>query len=213
MTFSDTLKQVIEQALDSALITSASIGFTNRVYATDINMMDFDQILTNEIQHIVDDSVKNLNGSGGVDDPIAKGLFGKGLSEGEAIGMARKTLSIVQNPASLVATGLQFLPHAALVALALSLIPIILDQLTRAGGPLDLRWKRIMQNEFNAFLDRQTQHNTQIGLRQVIVQSKAGFLSMNGAANENTLRQIREGGINKDRLANIDVKDHARGLF
>jgi hypothetical protein len=85
--------------------------------------------------------------------------------------------------------------------------------LTRPGGWLDLRFRRFMQNENNAFLDRQTQRNTLIGLRQVTIQSVAGFRNINGIGNENTLRQIREGGVNGNRLALIDFEDHSRGLF
>ena len=36
---------------------------------------------------------------------------------------------------------------------------------------------------------------------------------MNGAANENTLRQIRDGGVDGTRLARVDLPDHAKGLF
>ena len=206
MTFADLLRQVIENALYNANITSANPYHVNKVFAVDINTADFDELLTKEIEDIVNETVKDLS-------PTTERKTEEGLTESGAVALARNGISTVQDPVSIVTTGLQYLPHAALIGLALSLIPLILKELTRAGGPLDLRWKRIMENEFNAFLDRQTQKNTQLGLRQVIVQSRSGYIAMNGAANENTLRQIREGGIKKDRLANIDFVDHARGLF
>ena len=121
-----------------------------------------------------------------------------------------------KNPLGAVTSLLQGvpLPHAALVALALALMPIIFKELTRDGSALDLRWKRIIDNEVNGFLDRQTQRNTQIGTRQVIIQSRAGFIAINGAAgNENTIRQIRDGGVDGNRLAQIDITDHSKELF
>jgi hypothetical protein len=37
---------------------------------------------------------------------------------------------------------------------------------------------------------------------------------MNGAGgNENTIRQIRDGGVDGNRLAQIDIADHAKELF
>jgi len=127
-----------------------------------------------------------------------------------------KGFAASKNPLGAVTSVLQGvpLPHAALVALALALMPLIFKELTRDGGSLDLRWKRIIDNEVNGFLDRQTQRNTQIGTRQVIIQSRAGFIAINGAAgNENTIRQIRDGGVDGNRLAQIDITDHSRELF
>ena len=127
-----------------------------------------------------------------------------------------KGVAGTQNPLGAVTSAIQGvkIPHAQLVALALALIPIIFKELTRDGGALDLRWKRIIDREVNGFLDRQTQRNTQIGLRQVIIQSRAGFIQKNGAAgNENTIRQIRDGGVDGNRLAQIDITDHSKELF
>ena len=127
-----------------------------------------------------------------------------------------KGFAATKNPLGAVSAALGNIPipHAALVALTLALIPLIFKELTRDGGSLDLRWKRIIDREVNGFLDRQTQRNTQIGLRQVIIQSRAGFIAKNGASgNENTIRQIRDGGVDGNRLAQIDITDHSKELF
>lgn len=75
----------------------------------------------------------------------------------------------------------------------------------------DVRFRRIMTDEFNAFMERQEQWNAQIGLRNVYVQSHSGFLIQNGAAQtESTLRQVRE---SVQRVAPMDFTDHAKELF
>ncbi len=137
----------------------------------------------------------------------------KGLTEGQATSLASKGLRGAKNPASIVADGITMLPHAKLVAFAIVLAPLIVDQLTRPGGPLDLRFKRIISDEINGFLSRQTQKDTEMGVRQVIIQSKTGFTATNGKNNYNTVRGIREGGIDKERLDRIGMKDHAKGVF
>lgn len=78
---------------------------------------------------------------------------------------------------------------------------------------MDVRWKRMMQDEFNAFLDRQDQMNTFLGYRQVIVQSRAGFLAhSSGAGTYDTVRDLREGGMDKDRQEIVGLVDLARDL-
>ncbi len=136
-----------------------------------------------------------------------------GISESQKVGLASKGLSTAQNPVNIVSQGLAFLPHAVLISFAISLAPFIFQQLTRPGGPLDLRWKRMIDEEVNAFLSRQTQKDTELGFRQVIIQSKIGFTASNGVNNYNSIRGLREGGIDKERLDRIGMIDHSKGLF
>ena len=124
----------------------------------------------------------------------------------EAVSLARQGVGIAQNPASIVQMGLKVLPHAALVAFAIQLTPMIMEFLARPGGPMVVRWKRIIEAEMNGFMDRQTQRNSQIGTRAISIQSRAGFIGINGANNSNNLREIREGGVNKDRLARTPLR-------
>ena len=124
-----------------------------------------------------------------------------------------EVMGIIKNPGIFLAESLKVLPPAAFVFLAHEVAQYVFEEITRPGGKLDLRWKRQMDKEDTAFLDRQTKRNTQIGTRQVIIQSEKGFLQMNGAASENTLRQIRDGGVDGNRLARVDLTDHAMGLY
>jgi len=221
-TLDSIIKQMILSAFRSANMTSASPGHVNHFIGIE-SQGGMDIIGSNEeinvaireaVQAFVDDpeSAESLS-EDLINAEIKTGKKKKGKLESTATGAISKVIGVGSNPANIVAMGLPLLPHAALVALALSLTPLIFDVLTRPGGPLDLRFKRIISDEVNAFLSRQTQKDTEMGVRQVIIQSKTGFTAKNGENNYNTVRGIREGGINKERLDRIGMKDHSTGVF
>ncbi len=198
-------------------ITSASPGFTNTVKDVRASGLgsDFDYALQEAITETVAEIAKvnpDLFG-GGTAKTDKKITDKKGTKERQAARLVRQGVSIADNPAILVAEGIRYLPHATLVLLAVSLAPLIFDILTKPGGPLDLRFKRIIDDEINGFLSRQTQKDTEFGVRQVIIQSKTGFTATNGVNNYNTVRGIREGGINKDLFDRIGRIEHTKGDY
>ncbi len=134
------------------------------------------------------------------------------ISEAQGVSLAKSGIRAATNPASLAISAISALPHAALVLLAISLAPMIIDQLKSPGSMLDVRWKRIMADEYNALMSRQDQWNAQIGLRQVYVTSHDQFLIGNGAAlSESNLRRVRE---SDQRIADrIEFVDHAKEFF
>lgn len=137
-----------------------------------------------------------------------------GLTEGQITNLGSQAMGFLQNPETLVSAGIVKLPHAVLITFALSMLPIILHELTKPGGPFDLRFKRIIQNEFNALMDRQSQYDFAIGEKGLIVQSRAGFLNRNtGGVDTNTLRVLRKGGIDKNMMTSLDYMDNARGFW
>ncbi len=210
MTFVEALRNFLESALYTMHITSASPGFVNTLRDVDINPADFDEIIRNEVERIIDQRMEETKAEG---SEIEKAAGTSGGIESGAIGAVRTGTQIGQNPASSIGMLLRFIPHAALVALVLSMIPIIIEELKKPGSPMDIRWKRMMVDEFNAFLDRQDQMNTFLGYRQVIVQSKAGFIAQSsGAGTYDTVRDKREGGMDKDRQEIVGLKDHAKQL-
>ena len=206
--------------MNSARITSASPNFVNRVEAYDWfgETGNFEEIIRQEVQAIMSQQqtiVKEEKSQAGVGTPPAEESEGTNV-EATIRQTVEKGAGAVMNPMGALSGGLKSIPipHAQLVALALAMAPLIFKIITADGGPLDLRFRRKMLKEQNSFLDRQTQRNTQIGLRQVIIQSRAGFIQMNGAGgNENTIRQVRDGGVDGNRLAQIDLFDHSKELF
>jgi len=214
MTLADTLTAYIESLLKDMLITSANPIHTNvvkEIRTTGLSS-DFDFQLEQEIEEkfaeyiagnpdVIKDATKASESTISKPPNIEK----------MGTGNLQKGITGVQNPTSIVSQGLALLPHAVLISLAVSLAPFIFTIFTKPGGPLDLRFKRIIENEINGFLARQTQIDTEMGVRQVIIQSKTGFTATNGANNYNTVRGIREGGINEELLERVGKVDHTKG--
>lgn len=211
MALSSIIVEQIISVLQNTTFTSANPIKTN--YVKDINASGldaaFDQLLIDEIVQIIEQNKVTTPEAdiSGVKSITKK----KGFGEPQAVSLASKTIRGAQNPASLVQMGLQRLPHAALIALAISLAPMIFEILISPGGPFDVRFKRIVDDEINAFLARQTQKDTEFGYRQVIIQSKLGFTAPNGVNNYNTVRGIREGGLIQERLDRFGMVDHTKG--
>jgi hypothetical protein len=208
MTLVDIMRQMIEQALYSASISSAGGDSPKKNYVFDgtvnINPIDYEDILNNEMAGFMENKLPEVIEERG--EEIKKSI----LESTELVGMMGMMRG---GPLGLVNKLLAFGGPLIVAMLAPAMAEEVFKWLTRPGGWLDIRFKRVLEAETNAFLDRQTQWNTQIGLRQVTIQSIAGFRNINGIGNENTLRQVREGGANGNRLALIDFTDHSKGLF
>ena len=211
MRFIFELGSKIMEMVQNLKISSANPTHINRVLGrTNLNVAGLTDSMRDDVVRIIQDEIKIQMTTVGED----MGNVPKGSQKSkEAVSLARQGVGIAQNPASIVQMGLRVLPHAALVAFAIQMAPLILEFITRPGGPMDVRWKRQIEAEMNGFMDRQTQRNSQIGTRAISIQSRAGFIGINGANNSNNLREIREGGVNKDRLARIDIFDHTKGYF
>ena len=215
--FRSVILQYVLSILRSSEFTSASPGHTNTFKGITSGMGDIgsDDELRAAILEIIGDDLETDS-----PDSLSQDLLDsenkkpkKGTKEKEVAKLVSQGVGTINDPASIVATGIKYLPHAALVTLAISLVPLIFEEITRPGGILDLRWKRYISEEVNAFLARQTQKDTEMGIRQVIIQSKIGFTASNGVNNYNTVRGIREGGLDKERLNRIGMVDHSKGLF
>ena len=210
MTLAGSIKQFVESIAKSARIVSPRFS-DYKIESFDFysEAADIDSSLRADVVKIIQDEIKlqlTEVKQGETETP-------SGSVESQIVSNVKKGIGVAKNPASLATDVIKFLPHAALVALAVSLVPLLLKELAKPGGLMDVRWKRQITEEINGFMDRQTKRNSQIGTRSIVIQSRAGFIGINGANNSNNLREIREGGVNKDRLARIDLKDHTKGLF
>ena len=218
MTLADVITSYVVDLLKEAQITSASPEWTNTVKDVRITGLgaDFDYALQEAITETISEIATtnpDLFGGGASTTTAKKTTDKKGTKERQTARLVRQGITIADNPAVLLAEGIRYLPHSILILLAISLAPLIFDILTKPGGPLDLRFKRIIDDEINGFLSRQTQKDTEYGVRQVIIQSKTGFTATNGVNNYNTVRGIREGGINKDLFDRIGRIEHTKGDY
>ena len=219
-TLSEVIITYVIALLKETQITSASPDWTNIVKSVRVSGLgaDFDYALQETITETVVEIAKvnpDLFGGSGTTKKKSKKIKSIKSDEAEPINpvsLIGKGATAIQNPSSLVFEAIRHLPQATLVLLAISLTPLVFEYLTRPGGVLDLRFKRIIDNEINAFLSRQTQKDTEFGIRQVIIQSKLGFTASNGVNNYNTVRGIREGGLNKERLDRFGMVDQSKGI-
>jgi len=216
------IKQMILSAFRSANMTSASPGHINRFIGIEsqggMDIIGSNEEINDAIRQAVEgitsdpDSAESLSGDL-LDSEQKTGKKSKGQLQQAGLTGVSAISGIGNNPTSIIARVLPSLPQATLIAFALLLAPLIFDILTKPGGPLDLRFKRIISDEINAFLSRQTQRDTEMGVRQVIIQSKTGFTAVNGFNNYNTVKGIREGGINREQIDRIGKVDHTKGVF
>lgn len=217
--FSNITYQMILSVLRDAKMTSASPGKINTFVGLGdgfVGDIGTDEELQEAILDLVgdkfdlespDDLAQNLLDSEGKKKPK------KGTLESQLSSKTKKAISILQNPNDIAMEVARFMPHAALLLLAASLAPMIFKELTKPGGPYDLRFRRIVSDEVNAFLSRQTQKDTEMGVRQVIIQSKTGFTAKNGANNYNTTKGIREGGIDTELIKRNGMINHTVGDY
>ena len=213
-TVTEAVKYIVEEMMRSAYIVSPRFDDYKIVDVMNTGGIEgLDETLESIIADMIETHAPVSDSPEGFAGDLLNAETQNGLTQAQGVGLARRGLSTAQNPASIVAEGLQYLPHTALVAFAVSLAPFVFEHITRPGGPLDTRFKRYLEDEQNAFLSRQTQKDTEIGVRQVIVQAKRGFTASNGLNHFNSQKGIREGGIDKERLDRLGLEDHSRILF
>lgn len=202
MTVSDVIRQIIEQAMFSAAITSANPFHVNRVSSLDINTQDFESIFNDEMKKAIEQYATAEQST------PTKRITEEGMS---AIDVLRGAARGVGGPPDIIGTLSKFMPYLAPLMIASGVAMTLFEWARDAGGPLDVRYRRDLQNEQSSFLSRQLQRDTEIGNRQLIIQASANFKNIGGAGSSNTLKQIRDSG---DRLADVGllVYDRAKGM-
>lgn len=205
------LRQWIEQYLTGLQITSAggdSPKINEVAYLPEVS--GFGDVIDAAIRDAIIQHMEENTGSG---PAVPKDEAG--LSEGQALSLGRGALSKLQSPQSIVMEGLQYLPQATIIGFAVSLLPTIINELTRPGGPFDLRFKRAVEEEYNAIEERKYIYDIGVGQKGLRFQLQAGFMShgQSGALSTNTQRLIRDGGIDRSLQGQIGYIDYAEGLF
>jgi len=178
----------------------------------DISSSGGDSPKTNRVTNIPE-----VTGFGGILDTAVRvavlrhmednGLVGTGANGAQAgreggagrdpLRMLGQAQSALSSPSDFLLSQAQTLVPILVPLLTVALSPQIaetaIDLFTAPGMPLDPRVKRMIQQEVFGILDRQTQENSRIGIRNVSIQSKAGFLLNNGGGSQSLLQQVRDG--------------------
>ena len=125
------IKQMILSAFRSAKMTSASPGHINYFIGLE-SQGGMDIIGSNEeIQAAIREAVQGITDDPQGADELSQNLLnsenktGKGKLEGRALSTVSTITGTAQNPVNVVAGVLPFLPHAALVTLAILLAPLM----------------------------------------------------------------------------------------
>jgi hypothetical protein len=241
MTVGDVIHEMVAMMMESMDVTSASDDMKGTVINKLIRIKDdpsgMNQLLDMELKTLIKEVANERTeeaeakaahvkqweqwsaGLGGFigKDPQDQSKWDFGLKQNQVTKPIREGVRAATRPEDMGMMFLSKLPHAVLIMLAIQLAPMIIDELKRPGSFLDIRFKRLMLNEFNAFLQRQEQWNTQLGLRNLTVQNTPGFIVTGGtSATETTLRIVRGGGTIPDtRLAtqNNQLTHHEKELF
>ena len=163
---------------------------------------EFEEALQLASKEAVNDAVSQA--SGGVDSISS----GNELGAGQVAGFAKSGFG---KPAVATSMLMPLIPHLIPLMIASGAAIQLFDWAVGAGGPLDLRYRRMLIDEANNFMSRQLSRDTGIGDRQVIIAANSNFKNLGGAGSSNTLNQIRESGTRQAQIGLL-VTDQAQGL-
>ena len=208
MTLASSIKQFVENIMVAARIVSPRFA-DYKVDGFDFysESGQFDESFRSDVIKIIQDEIKIQMTTVG-EDELKTNDKPLGSVDSQVASYVNKGVGIAQNPGALARSIFSKIPHTVLIALGISLIPIIIKELTRAGGLFDIRWKRELTKEFNGFLDRQTQKNTQLGIRGVRIQSTAGFIQLSGGSSGNSMRLQKDPSKELNRQDMIGTNAH-----
>jgi hypothetical protein len=211
MTATDVIRQMMEQAFDSAVVSSSGGDSpkNNFIKSVDVNPVDFDNILNNAIRDLINETLEEreftASGSG---TELAKEAAGFGA--GDALSLFSGNLGA--NPASIARQLAPLLGPAIIAFMMPEIVKFIVAELTKPGGVIDTRFRREIPKEQLQFYDRQLQYDTGYGYRNVIIQGVNGFKMDQGSFHASTFRDINEGFGTQYRLSRIGLTDKALGV-
>lgn len=157
------------------------------------NKKEFDQ-LRNEDKKI-EDSIKRVESKiseaqSAVSDP--KGFVGDKILD-------------VLNDIPIAKSAIRMIPIIGAAITAPEIINKLVQILIAPGGPLDRRFKLILENYEQQFIDRLEQKRRQIGESQVIISQHNGFGNHKGRLTTNTLDQVKATGTSNIGLNEIQI--------
>lgn len=202
MTLGTEIKLLVEQLMLSAKIDSPrfadyrirEIGFYADTGVFDASIASAMEKALNDIK-LGDEKKASFADTEEDTTPDFKKLLSFGMGgSGAVVGMISKIL-----------------PPVAIALIVKEVAAMVLEELIKPGGVFDTRYKRRLTNEIENYLSRQTQRDTMVGVRQVIVQAQNRFLTADGSGSNNTFQQIRDGGTRVSEVG-LHVSDRAKGL-
>jgi len=200
MTVGSTIENMIENMMLNAFIESPRFNDYKIIKIEGISL-GLDDIIDQQIKEVIEKETEARKKPTAYDAHVK--AYGKFKREEDSdniddiMGAMRGGGQLFTNPQAFLLQNLtKLMPTLAplLVAAALpQIIEAVIDTLTRPGFPLDPRFTRFMEQEWNTGLERQTQFNAMIGRRNVVIQTKAGWRNQMGAGHTSIYKRIAEG--------------------
>lgn len=212
------IRMMIEDAMLSAYIISPRFD-DYEIAAVEIPAAGIEQAINDAIKKIVQDTARKEKETQYDSHIKAYGKFKRQEDDAKFSDISSQLTDIKQlttNPSGFILSMIMpLVPILGPMMVAASMpmiIDTIIEVLTRPGFPLDPRFKRRLDEEFNSQLDRQTQFNSSIGARNVVIQTKAGWINMQGAGHRSAMKDVREGTGRGVRQGFIGIEDKSVGL-
>lgn len=202
MTVGNAMRNMIEDMMLSAYITSPRFD-DYEIDAVEIPPAGIESLIDEEIRRIIEEQVRTQSREPDSSYDAHVKAYGKFKREqdtdntDEIMRMMQKGGQVFTNPRAFFLSNMKLLLPTLGPLLIAAMLPQIIEGvievLTRPGFPLDPRFTRFMEQEWNTGLERQTQFNTMIGRRNVVIQTKAGWRNQMGAGHTSIYKRIAEG--------------------
>ncbi len=216
MSIVDVVRQMIENALFSAAITSANPVHVNVVRSIDINPQDYEALIQAEIRRAVEDAIGSGGGPAG-SSPIKakkppKGMLFQILAQDLGLSKARTASSFLSDPKAAVTPIVGRIlkgggAASAIIMAAIGSYPILIyitKQLTKRGSFFDLTFRAIIDNRVNVLRTRESQQEIRRGIEgksQVILTTRAG--TVDPVFSWNTYEQINNNELEFEKIRAI----------
>lgn len=202
--------QIVLSILRDSKFSSASKGHINKFEGVTgaQTSIGTDQEIRDAIAEIVSSLEDGVSDNLGDVSTTAQGM-GKKSEVDNVLSIAKAGLG----PVDVLQTyARKLVPMIIPLLVAAGMAEVVMETMLSPGGLFDRRLRRMITQEVNGLLDKQTQKNFSIGTRQLIIQSRAGFRNIQGIGSEDSLRQIREGTGAGLRKSNLDYIDFSKGV-
>ena len=200
--------QIVLSILRDSRFSSASKGHTNKFEGIDsaATQIGTDEEINEAIREIVEEVIDTEKSDSDL-------LVGDKDETGNNAKELLKAAKQGADPVDYIQTyAKRLVPIILPLLVAAGLTELIINTMLSPGGLFDRRLRRLITEEFNGLLDKQTQKNFHIGTRQLTIQSRAGFRNIQGIGFEDNLKQIREGTGSGLRKSALDYIDFSKGV-
>ncbi len=200
MTIGNTIENMVENMMINAFIESPRFDDYKIIRVEGISL-GLEKIIDQEIKELIEQETEARKKPSPYDAHVkAYGRFKREEDSDnidDIMGMMRGGKQLFTNPSGFILSKMTammpILAPLLLAAMLPQIMEAVIETLTRPGFPLDPRFTRFMEQEWNTGLERQTQFNAMIGRRNVVIQTKAGWRNQMGAGHTSIYKRIAEG--------------------